>query len=140
HHGACPLPAVPLQLSNDSRFAGAVRSGAGACRADPQAAGPGHGVPLRADVVHHAVRGRARIKHLLMIALLGVAMVPVLWLSGGPPDGPNLPVLRHLPTLVKPYQRQRVNAMFRHDPKTMRESAYQTQRAITAFASGGITG
>jgi len=82
----------------------------------------------------------ARIKHLLMIALLGVAMVPVLWLSGGPPDGPNLPVLRHLPTFVKPYQRQRVNAMFRHDPKTMRESAYQTQRAITAFASGGVTG
>ena len=82
----------------------------------------------------------AKIKHLVMIALMGIAVMPVLWLAGPPPDGPNLPVLRHLPAFVKQYQRQRVYAMFNHDPKTMRESAYQTQRALTAFASGGMTG
>ena len=82
----------------------------------------------------------ARIKHLLMVALMGVAIVPVLWFCGPAPDGPNLPLLRHVPAFVKKYQRERVFAMFRHDPRTMRESAYQTQRAITAFASGGITG
>lgn len=82
----------------------------------------------------------ARIKHLLLVALMGVAVTPLLWFSGPKPDGPNLPVLRYFPAFVKPYQRQRVYAMFKHDPKTMRESAYQTQRAMTAFASGGVTG
>jgi len=82
----------------------------------------------------------ARIKHLVLVALMGVAVAPVLWFAGPKPDGPNLPVLRNLPVFVKPYQRQRVYAMFKHDPKTMRESRYQTRRATTAFASGGITG
>lgn len=82
----------------------------------------------------------AKIKHLVMVALMGVAIVPLLWFCGPPPDGPNLPVLRHVPAFVKKYQRERVFAMFKHDPRTMRESAYQTHRAITAFASGGITG
>ena len=82
----------------------------------------------------------ARIKHLVLVALMGVAVTPILWFSGPKPEGPDLPVLRHLPVFVKAYQRQRVYAMFKHDPKTMRESAYQTQRALTAFASGGVTG
>ena len=82
----------------------------------------------------------ARFKHLLIVALLGVVVTPVLWLSGPKPDGPGLPVFEHFPVFVKAYQRQRVYAMFKHDPKTMRESAYQTQRAMTAFASGGWTG
>ncbi|HSU65824.1 MAG TPA: FtsW/RodA/SpoVE family cell cycle protein, partial [Tepidisphaeraceae bacterium] len=82
----------------------------------------------------------ARIKHLLLVALLGLAMVPVLWFAGPKPDGPDLPVFRHLPVFVKDYQRKRVYAMFRHDPKTMRELGYQTQRALAAFASGGLTG
>jgi cell division protein FtsW (lipid II flippase) len=82
----------------------------------------------------------ARIKHLLLVALMGIAVVPVLWFSGPKPDGPGLPVLKHGPLFVQPYQRQRVFAMFKHDPRTMRESAYQTHRAMTAFASGGVTG
>jgi cell division protein FtsW (lipid II flippase) len=82
----------------------------------------------------------ARIKHLILVALMGLAMIPVLWFCGPKPEGPGIPVLKHMPVFVKAYQRQRVFAMFKHDPRTMRESAYQTQRAITAFASGGITG
>ena len=82
----------------------------------------------------------ARIKHLAMIALMGLAVTPVLWFSGPKPDGPDVPVLRHFPVFVKAYQRQRVYAMFKHDPKTMQQSAYQTQKAMTAFASGAVTG
>ena len=48
--------------------------------------------------------------------------------------------MRHLPVFVKAYQRQRVFAMFHHDPRTLQSAAYQTQRALTAFASGGFTG
>jgi cell division protein FtsW (lipid II flippase) len=82
----------------------------------------------------------ARIKHLLLVALMGLAVAPLLWFSGPKPEGPGLPILRHGPVFVKAYQRQRVFAMFKNDPRTMRESAYQTQRAMTAFASGGFTG
>jgi len=82
----------------------------------------------------------ARIKHLVLVALMGLAMIPIMWFSGPKPEGPGIPVLKHMPVFVKAYQRQRVFAMFKHDPRTMRESAYQTQRAVTAFASGGITG
>ena len=83
----------------------------------------------------------ARIKHLILVALMGVAMIPVLWFSGPKADGgPGLPLLKYGPVFIKPYQRQRVFAMFKHDPRTLRESAYQTQRAVTAFASGGVTG
>ena len=82
----------------------------------------------------------ARIKHLVMVAAMGVAISPVLWFSGPPPDGPGLPVLKHFPVFVKGYQRQRVFALFRRDPQTMRATAYQTQHALTAFASGGTTG
>jgi len=82
----------------------------------------------------------ARIKHLAFVALMGVAVTPLLWFAGPKPDGPELPVLKLLPAFVKGYQRQRVYAMFKNDPRTMRESAYQTQRAITAFASGGLAG
>ena len=83
----------------------------------------------------------ARLKHLGLVALMGLAVIPILWMSGPREEGaPGLPVLRHGPVFVKKYQRERVYAMFKHDPKTLRESAYQTQRAMTAFASGWITG
>jgi cell division protein FtsW (lipid II flippase) len=83
----------------------------------------------------------ARMKHLALVALLGVAIIPILWLSGPRDEGAaGLPVLRHGPVFVKKYQRERVYAMFKHDPKTLKEAAYQTQRAMTAFASGSITG
>jgi len=82
----------------------------------------------------------ARIKHLILVALMGVAVVPLLWFCGDKPEGPGIPVLKHMPVFIKAYQRQRVFSMFKNDPRTLRESAYQTQRALTAFASGGLTG
>jgi cell division protein FtsW (lipid II flippase) len=83
----------------------------------------------------------ARMKHLALVGVMGLAVVPLLWLSGPKEEGaPGLALLRHGPVFVKKYQRERVYAMFKHDPKTLRESAYQTQRAMTAFASGSIIG
>ncbi|HEY2589163.1 MAG TPA: FtsW/RodA/SpoVE family cell cycle protein [Tepidisphaeraceae bacterium] len=83
----------------------------------------------------------ARLRHLAIVTLMGLVAVPVLWMSGPKEEGaPGLPILRHGPVFVKKYQRERVFAMFKHDPKTLRESAYQTQRAMTAFASGALTG
>jgi cell division protein FtsW (lipid II flippase) len=83
----------------------------------------------------------ARMKHLGLIALMGVAVVPLMWFSGPKGEGaPGFAVLGHGPVFVKKYQRERVYAMFKNDPKTLRESAYQTQRAMTAFASGSVVG
>jgi cell division protein FtsW (lipid II flippase) len=83
----------------------------------------------------------AKIKHLAMVMAMGLLVLPVLWLSGPQDEGaPGLPILRHGPVFVKKYQRERVFAMFHHDPKTLREADYQTQRAMTAFASGSFTG
>jgi cell division protein FtsW (lipid II flippase) len=78
----------------------------------------------------------ARMKHLLAICALGLAMVPIMWLSGAE----HVPVLRHFPALVKDYQRARVYAMFRSDASTMRETGFQQQHALIAFGSGGIGG
>jgi rod shape determining protein RodA len=92
--------------------------------------------------------------HLAAVVGLGIAVAPILWFSGRHvlepargnrpevlcPDCPNVRFLRHLPLFVKHYQRQRVYAMFRNDEKTRREFGHQQQMAITAFASGGVTG
>ncbi len=77
----------------------------------------------------------ARIKHLLAIVLLGLMMAPIGWLSGT-----DLPVFRHLPTLVKDYQRKRVIAMFSDDPQSTRDSNFQINMAHTAMGSGGLAG
>src|SRR5262249_47893658 len=87
----------------------------------------------------------AKVKHLLLIAALGVAMMPVVWFSGScKQDGcnicPSLPVLRHLPQLVKHYQRARVYSLFSDDPRTLQQTGYQQQHALIAFGSGGIAG
>jgi rod shape determining protein RodA len=83
----------------------------------------------------------ARLQHLGLVVLMGMIVVPILWMSGPKEEGaPGLPILKHGPVFVKKYQRERVTAMFKHDPRTLRESAYQTQHAMTAFASGQLTG
>ena len=76
------------------------------------------------------------LRHLGLIVLMGIVAVPILWMSGPKDEGAGIAVLMHGPVFVKKYQRERVFAMFKHDPKTLRESAYQTQHAMTAFASG----
>lgn len=77
----------------------------------------------------------AKMKHLYAIAALGLAMAPVLWLAGT-----NVPVFKHLPPLIKGYQRERVYAMFSKDPKTLREAGFQQEHAIIALGSGGLSG
>lgn len=78
----------------------------------------------------------ARIPHLLTIAAAGVVCIPLVWFSGK--DG--TPGFEKLPELVKPYQRARVYAMFRDDPRTLQRTGFQQHNALMAFGSGGVTG
>jgi rod shape determining protein RodA len=82
----------------------------------------------------------AKMKHLLAVVGLGLALAPIAWLAGPGPEGPDLPVLRHLPALVKRYQRERVHAMFSNDPAVLRKAGFQQQQAQIAFGSGSWTG
>ena len=88
----------------------------------------------------------AKIKHLLAIVLMGAALAPVAWLAGkdeqtGQPFS-RLPGFKYLPTLVKKYQRDRVNAMFtgEGDDAAMKKDSYQVFRAMIALGSGGAAG
>lgn len=85
----------------------------------------------------------ARIKHLLAIMALGLALAPVAWYAGPREQTGlefDLPILRQLPTLVKKYQRGRVYALFSKDPAVLREYGFQQERALIAFGSGGLSG
>jgi rod shape determining protein RodA len=77
----------------------------------------------------------AKLRHLAAVAALGTVMAPVLWMAGT-----NVPVFRHLPPLIKGYQRERVYAMFSNDPKTLRETGFQQEHALIALGSGGLGG
>jgi cell division protein FtsW (lipid II flippase) len=77
----------------------------------------------------------AKIRHLVSIVGLGAALAPIIWFCGT-----DIPVFRHLPELVKPYQRQRVYAMFESDPRTLESTGFQQQHALIAYGSGGISG
>jgi len=85
----------------------------------------------------------AKINHLLAIALLGLILMPVAWMSGKDLQGhPHsaLPILPHLPELISPHQRQCVLDILHDDPRTMEHGGYQQKLALTAFGSGGLTG
>jgi cell division protein FtsW (lipid II flippase) len=77
----------------------------------------------------------AKLRHLLAICGLGIAMLPLIWCCGT-----DLPVFRHMPELVRSYQRERVYAMFHNDPATLQRKGFQQHHALTAFGSGGISG
>jgi rod shape determining protein RodA len=84
----------------------------------------------------------ARLGHLATIVGAGALFALFLWFCG--PQGPNgagLPVLKHLPSFVKQYQRDRVYAMFgSDDPTVMQATKYQGERALIAIGSGGPSG
>jgi cell division protein FtsW (lipid II flippase) len=85
----------------------------------------------------------AKIRHLLAVVGMALLLAPVAWFAG-PKDktglGFELPVLRHLPVLVKSYQRDRVYALFSNDPAVLRKTGFQQERAVTAFGAGGLAG
>ena len=78
----------------------------------------------------------AKVKHLLAIVGLGAILLPLLWFSGDE----NIPIFKHFPSIVQPYQRARVAGLLSQAPKTLRQSGYQQLRALTAMGSGGATG
>ncbi len=85
----------------------------------------------------------SKIGHLLAIVGLGTLFGVIAWFSGSMEKtgmAYDLPVLRHMPALVKKYQRARVYAMFSKDPAVLREAGFQQEQALTAFGSGGIAG
>jgi cell division protein FtsW (lipid II flippase) len=77
----------------------------------------------------------AKARHLLIIAGVGALMGTLLWFSGS-----DRPLFRHLPEVIKGYQRDRVNAMFSSDPRTLQKTGFQQHNALIAFGSGGISG
>ena len=77
----------------------------------------------------------AKIGHLLGVVGLGVLLVPVVWFAGT-----GVPVLRHLPPLLRDYQRDRVKSLLSTDSNQAQGLDFQQQQALTAFGSGGITG
>lgn len=79
----------------------------------------------------------AKIRHLALIVGAGILLAPVVWFSGVP----RVPVLRHFPEVIKKYQRERMGAFLDADnPAERQRKAYQTYRAMVAFASGGVPG
>lgn len=83
----------------------------------------------------------AKFWHLLAIVGAGMGLGMFLWLAGPAESGaPGLPILKHLPSFIKPYQRDRVYAMITNDPEAMQKTKYQTERALTAIGSGGVAG
>ena len=92
----------------------------------------------------------ARVKHIVMVLALGVAFLPIFWFAGPRYDSdlpthrrlPKLevPLLRHLPQMMKEYQRKRALAMLSHDPRAAKNDDYQVNQALTALGSGGWFG
>ncbi len=78
----------------------------------------------------------AKLKHLLGVVGMGIAFMPLIWLSGL--DG--VPVFEHLPSVVKEYQRERVYAMFSDDPDMLEGTGFQQRYALMAQGTGGFTG
>ena len=78
----------------------------------------------------------AKVRHMVTVLGLGLAFLPIFWLSGQP----SVPVLRHAPQLMRPYQRQRVLAMFAHDASSEQGSGFQQRQALIAFGTGGWFG
>ncbi len=90
----------------------------------------------------------AKVKHMLMVLVLGLMFVPLFWFSGHRysdsaekirDPASEVAVLKYFPSLMKEYQRDRVKAIFSHAPSA-RELNYQQDHAVMAFGTGGVTG
>jgi cell division protein FtsW (lipid II flippase) len=77
----------------------------------------------------------AKLRHLLGVVVIGIALVPVAWFAGT-----GVPVFRHLPPLLKGYQRDRIKTLISSDPNQAKNLDFQQEQALTAFGSGGVLG
>ena len=77
----------------------------------------------------------AKVKHLLFVVLLGLALLPVLWVLGK-----NDPKVGHVPALMKPYQWVRIRSLLSGDPHDLQDAGFQQEQAMTAIGSGGPFG
>jgi cell division protein FtsW (lipid II flippase) len=90
----------------------------------------------------------AKVKHMLMVLVLGLLFLPLFWFSGHryvdatekirDPQS-EVAVLRYFPSLMKEYQRDRVKALFSHAQATAALN-YQQDHAVIAFGTGGLSG
>ena len=80
----------------------------------------------------------AKLKHLLTIVAMGLALVPMLWIFGR--VDPQYPNLGRVPAMMHAYQWARVKGLFSQDPAIRKTLGYQQERALTAMGSGGFTG
>jgi len=76
----------------------------------------------------------SKMRHLFAIVGMGLALVPIVWLSGT-----NVPVFNHLPKLVKDYQRERVYGLLSNS-EANKDVNYQPLMAEMAMGNGGWTG
>ena len=77
----------------------------------------------------------AKVKHLLFVIFLGLALLPVLWVLGK-----NDPKVGHVPALMKPYQWVRIRSLLSGDPHDLQDAGFQQEQAMTAIGSGGPFG
>lgn len=77
----------------------------------------------------------SKLRHLAAIVGIGLALVPIVWLSGE-----DVPVFRHLPTIVKAYQRERVYGLLSNSEEANRGVEYQPRMAAMAMSTGGLKG
>ena len=86
----------------------------------------------------------AKLRHLSVIILIGIAIAMVAWLSGTDAKTgkahTTLRVFPHLPQMISPHQRQCILDIFNNDPHTMENGGFQQKLALTAFGSGGAIG
>ncbi|HEY2760230.1 MAG TPA: FtsW/RodA/SpoVE family cell cycle protein [Pirellulales bacterium] len=80
----------------------------------------------------------AKVKHLVSIVAIGMAMLPVLWLLGKP--DPNRPAVGRVPALMKSYQWERVKSLLSDDPAILQGGGFQQEHALIAMGSGGFAG
>jgi len=85
----------------------------------------------------------AKLRHLLLITLMGLMLGPVAWMAGkdryGVPHS-NIPGMSLLPELIKDYQRERVYGLFSRNASENKDVNYQPMMASMAMGSGGWTG
>ncbi len=78
----------------------------------------------------------AKVKHLLFVVFLGLALLPVLWVLGkyDPKVGGRVPAL------MQGYQWVRIRSLLSGDPHDLQHAGFQQEQAMTALGSGGLFG